>query len=73
MAAHLFKLFLSPERREVSNLRLECASELGGGVDHPDTKFSNRVGPAAQFGREFGDIGIEPDTEHRPLAGPSHT
>ena len=55
----------------MSDLRLEAADKIGGGIDDRFTEFKNGVRPALERGRKSGRIGIEPDAKQGvvPLPG----
>ena len=57
-------------RREVGDLRLEGADEIGGGVDDGAAEPLDRVGRAVEHGRQLRRIGVEPDAQHRLRRGP---
>ena len=56
------------ERGEVSDLRFECASDAGRGIDDRFAEFENAAVLALQLRWKARDIGIETHAEQRIMA-----
>ena len=71
--ANVFQLAFRAERREIGDLRLERASQVGGGVDDRRAKGENAVRFIAQFGRQAAHVRVQPDAQQgivgRPRGG----
>ena len=58
-----FERALRTPRREVRDLRLEGAHEIGGGIDDRRAEFQDRLWPLAQARREALRIGVQPHAQ----------
>ena len=66
VGAHRLQRRFGPLRREVGDLWLVGADEVGRGVDDRAAEPLDRIGCAGQRRRQPGRIGVEPDAQHRP-------
>ena len=60
-----FELVLGTIGREVGDLWLEGAGEIGGGVGDGRTELENRIRLALQMSGELRRIGVESDAQQR--------
>jgi hypothetical protein len=70
VADQRFELVLGAVRREVGDLRLEGAGEVGRGVGDRLAEFEDGVAAALQMGGEFRRVGVEADAEQGIVARP---
>ena len=68
MPAQRFELVFGPQRREISDLRLEGADQVGRAVDDCFAEGENTVRLAAKLRRHTRDIGVETNAKQR-IAG----
>ena len=67
----LFQLIFRAAGREVGDLRLERADEVGGRVDDLAAEGENRVGAVGKLRGEARGVGVETDAEQRVGALPA--
>ena len=70
VGAHRLECGLGPLRREVGDLRLEGADEVGGGVDDRAAEPLDGVGCTVERRRQSCRVGVEADAQHRPRRRP---
>ena len=70
MIADAFELVLGTLGSEIGDLWLECADEVGRGIDDLDTKPFDAVAGSVEWGRKAGGIRIKPNAQLGPAEIP---
>ena len=65
MSNQRFELVFGTLRSKVSNLRLEAADKVGGGVGNASAKLENCFWPTFEMRRKLRRVGVQADTEQR--------